>query len=101
MGTLLPIWLWRNSCNYLTDCNSDHLQALLALVEFMDEGEECDNESSLGGDELLVDFSDNVKRVGGGGHNAKMEAAMWKGLTLSALLMARSVIVVPFGFSFK
>lgn len=67
----------------------------------MDEGEECDNESSLGGDELLVDFSDNVKKVGGGGHNAKMEAAMWKGLTLSALLMARSVIVVPFGFSFK
>ncbi|KAG5022046.1 hypothetical protein JHK85_018388 [Glycine max] len=52
----------------------------------MDEGEECDNESSLGGDELLVDFSDNVKKVGGGGHNAKMEAAMWKGHTTMAAL---------------
>lgn len=56
----------------------------------MDEGEECDNESSLGGDELLVDFSDNVRRVGGGGHNAKMEATMWKGSTSSVSSMARS-----------
>jgi len=60
------------------------------MAELVDEGGECENDFGLRCDELLEDFKDSVKGVSGGGHDAKMEATMWKGSTSSVSSMARS-----------